>query len=143
MKRLLKYKNLALRSILLISILGISTLTSSSFVLAASTPAPCTLSPTNSNYVSQCCDTSNGNIVSNASTCLFAKYINPAVALLSAMVGLVVVVTIILGAIEYIGSGGDPQRTASGRQHIINALIGLFAYILLFAFLQFLIPGGL
>jgi hypothetical protein len=62
---------------------------------------------------------------------------------LSALVGIVVVIAVIIGAIEFISSGGDPQRVASGKQHITNALIGLFAYILLFAFLQFLIPGGL
>lgn len=140
MKTLLKYKKSTLSCILLANVW---ILFSGSFVFAASTPAPCTLSPNNSNYVSQCCDTSNSNIVSNASTCLFAKYINPGVALLSATVGLVVIITVILGSIEYISSGGDPQRTASGKKHIMNALIGLFAYVLLYAFLQFLVPGGL
>ena len=78
-----------------------------------------------------------------ASTCLFTKYINPAIALLSAAVGVVVVIAVIYGGIEYTSSGGDPARVASGKKHIISALIGLLAYLLLFAFLQFIIPGGI
>jgi hypothetical protein len=39
-------------------------------------------------------------------------------------------------------SAGDPQKSAQGKEHIRNALFGLLAYILLYAFLQFIIPGG-
>ena len=77
-----------------------------------------------------------------AKYCLFAKYINPVVNLLSAMVAVVVVVGIIVGAIQFSSSAGDPQKAANGKNHIRNALIGLLAYILLYAFLQFIIPGG-
>lgn len=76
-------------------------------------------------------------------SCLYAKYINPLVALLAAAVGVVVVIAIVYGAIEFVTSGGDPQRAAAGRKRIVNALIGLAAFLLLYAFLQFLLPGGL
>jgi hypothetical protein len=79
----------------------------------------------------------------DAESCLFAKYINPTVNLLSAAVGLVVVVGIIVGAIQFSTSAGDPQKAASGKKHIQNALIGLLMYLLLFGFLQFITPGGL
>lgn len=75
--------------------------------------------------------------------CLYAKYLNPVIALLSAVMGLVVVIAIVYGAFEYTTSNGDPQRAAAGRQKIVNALIGLVAFILLYAFLQFIVPGGL
>lgn len=78
----------------------------------------------------------------NAADCLFAKYINPAIALISAAVGVAIAIAIIVGGIEYITSAGDPQRAASGKKRIVNALIGLVAFALLFAFLQFIIPGG-
>ncbi len=86
-----------------------------------------------------CCP--NGS-QSTPMACLFAKYINPFINVLSGAVGLVVVVAVIIGGIEYSSSSGDPQRLASGRRHITNALLGLLAYILLYAFLQFLMPGG-
>jgi hypothetical protein len=79
----------------------------------------------------------------NATACFFDKYVTPVIQLLSAAVGLVAVVAIITGAIEYITSAGDPQRTAAGKTHITNALLGILAYAFLYAFLQFLIPGGL
>ena len=78
----------------------------------------------------------------SASTCLFGKYINPFVNLLAALVGLAVVGGIIYGGILFSSSAGDPQKAAQGKEHIRNALIALLAYILLYTFLQFLIPGG-
>jgi len=88
-----------------------------------------------------CCPGTNRS--ANSTTCFLDKYINPTIQLLSAAVGLVAVVAIVIGAIEFITSAGDPQRAASGRNHITNALLGLFAFAFLYAFLQFLIPGGL
>jgi hypothetical protein len=79
----------------------------------------------------------------SAWSCLFAKYASPVVELLSGLVGLVVVVAVIVGGVEYSTSAGDPQRAASGKSHITNALLALIAYAFLYAFLQFIIPGGL
>ncbi|MEO6513582.1 MAG: hypothetical protein ABIR37_02720 [Candidatus Saccharimonadales bacterium] len=87
-----------------------------------------------------CCPNTVQN--KNATSCLFAKYVNPVVNLLSAIVGVVVVIGIIVGAIQFSSSAGDPQKAANGKNHIRNALFGLAAYILLYAFLQFIIPGG-
>jgi hypothetical protein len=75
-------------------------------------------------------------------SCLFYKYINPLVDLLSGLVGLAVVISIIYGGIEYITSTGDPQRAEAGKKRIIESLVGLAAFLLLFAFLQYVMPGG-
>jgi hypothetical protein len=77
-----------------------------------------------------------------AKYCLFSKYLNPVINLLSAVVGVAVVIGVIYGAIQVSSSAGDPQKSAKGKEHIRNALLGLMAYILLYAFLQFVIPGG-
>lgn len=69
--------------------------------------------------------------------------VNPAIFLFSGLVGLVVALSIIIGAIQYSSSAGDPQKAAKGRDRIKNAIIALVAYIFLFAFLSFIIPGGL
>ena|SRR5260221_144452 len=87
-----------------------------------------------------CCPKNSG---SDGTSCLYAKYINPLIDLLAGAVGLVVVIAIIFGAIEYITAGGDTQRSAEGRKRIIAALIGLAAFILLYGFIQFIVPGGL
>jgi len=99
------------------------------------------------NVTRSCCPDPNGKIIKMAEqdrprACLFSKYLNPVINLLSAVVGLVVVIGIIFGAIQVSSSAGDPQKAASGKGHIRNALLGLLAYILLYSFLQFIIPGG-
>ena len=77
-----------------------------------------------------------------AKYCLFSKYLNPVINALTAIVGLAVAAGIIFGAIQVSSSAGDPQKAMNGKNHIRNALLGLLAYILLYAFLQFIIPGG-
>jgi len=115
--------------------------------LADSTGATCALPDGSAGTIQNdghtCCPSNDQGGNSNQDTdCLFYKYINPFIDLLSAAVGVVVVIAVIIGAIEFSTSGGDPQRAASGRRHITNALLGLVAYILLYVFLEFLVPGG-
>ncbi len=74
--------------------------------------------------------------------CIFAKYINPLVALLSAIVGIVVVGSIVVGGIEYGSSGGDPQKSAKGKGRIVKALFGLMGFLFLFSAFHFMSPGG-
>ena len=74
---------------------------------------------------------------------IFCRYIKPAINFLSAGVGIVVIIMIIIGAIQYTTSSGNPQTLADGRKKIINAVIALVAFGLLYGFLNFLIPGGL
>ena len=62
---------------------------------------------------------------------------------LSAGVGIIVVAMIIVGGIQYSMAGANPQAITAAKQRITNALIALFAYIFIFAFLQWLIPGGI
>lgn len=79
----------------------------------------------------------------DASTCLFQKYLNPAIQLLAVCVGLIVVIALVYGGIEYITSAGDPQKAANAKKRIMSALIGFVAFLLLYAFLQFIVPGGI
>ena len=79
----------------------------------------------------------------NESSCdLVASYIQPIVSLLSGMVGIIVVISLIMGGIEYSTSEGDPQKSAKAKRRITNTLIALIAFFFLYAFLQFLIPNG-
>lgn len=71
------------------------------------------------------------------------KYINPAVNFLAALFGLIVMISIVIGGIQYSTSAGDPQKASAARARIRNAIIALIAFILLYAGLNFLLPGGL
>jgi hypothetical protein len=73
---------------------------------------------------------------------LFKTYVNPFIAFLSFAVGLAVVIGVIIGGMQYITSAGDPQKAATGKRHIWNAIIAMLVYLFLFALLNFLIPGG-
>jgi hypothetical protein len=65
------------------------------------------------------------------------------VAVLSAGVGIIVVTVIIIGGIQYSIAGDNANATKAARDRIMNGLIALFAFMLIFAFLQWLIPGGI
>ena len=146
MKHFLKHKGLRLGFVVLLGVFAGLWMPISQSVLAEPVPVDyvadvtCPSGQTVQNDGNTCCPSNIPQ--NNAMACLFAKYINPAIQLLSALVGVVVVIAVIMGAIEYSSSAGDPQKANSGRQHITNALLALLAYILLYAFLEFLIPGG-
>ncbi len=61
---------------------------------------------------------------------------------LSAGVGIAVVAGIAIGGIKYSTSQGNPAGAQQGITIITNAVIALILYLLMFALLQFLVPGG-
>jgi hypothetical protein len=67
---------------------------------------------------------------------IVAKYLNPFIKFLGVTVG------VIWGGIEYSSSGGDPQKSASGKDHITMAIIALLGYFFIYAAIHFLLPGG-
>ena len=68
--------------------------------------------------------------------------INLIVNFLSVGVGVVVIGMLILGGIQYSLAGDKPEAVNAAKQRIINALIALVAYLFIFAFVQWLVPGG-
>jgi len=73
---------------------------------------------------------------------LVARYVNPTINVLSVSFGLIATISIILGAIQYSASEGDPQRAGAAKNRITNTIIAIVAYLLLYSFLEFLVPGG-
>lgn len=66
-----------------------------------------------------------------------------AVNFLAAGIGVIVVVMIIIGGIQYTSAGNNPQTVAAARKKITNAVIAFVAFLLVYAFMQWLIPGGI
>jgi len=95
------------------------------------------------------CDTNadpaatGGNCANLAHCDLISKYINPFINFLSALVGVAVVISIVIGGIQYGSSAGDPQKVTAAKNRIRNAIIALLTFLFLYALLNFLIPGGL
>lgn len=76
-------------------------------------------------------------------TTLVTNYIDPAINFLSAGVGVVIIAMMVIGAIQYSTSGGNPQGEADARKKISNAILAFLVFIFIYAFLNFIVPGGL
>lgn len=90
-------------------------------------------------------DTQGGDPAAQACTddCgLIEKYGIPFLNFLGAIVGLVVTIAIVYGGIQYASSADDPSKVAAAKSRIINAVIALIAFLFMYGFLQWLIPGG-
>jgi hypothetical protein len=97
-------------------------------IAAACTPTSCT--DTAISCTSNNCD-------------LVQEYVVPTINLLSAAFGLVAVISLILGAINYITSEGDPQKVSRAKVRIRNTIFAIVSFMFLYAFLNFLVPGGI
>jgi hypothetical protein len=84
----------------------------------------------------------NCDIKKDSGCDLITKYVNPLVNLLSIAFGFIAVISIILGGIQYSTSGGNPQQASKAKQRITQTVIAILAYLFLYAFLQFIVPGG-
>lgn len=57
-------------------------------------------------------------------------------------VGVVLVLAFVISGFQYITAQDNPQQVSGAKNHIFNAIVGLIAYIFMFAILQWLVPGG-
>lgn len=60
----------------------------------------------------------------------------------TAGVGVLAVVGFVYGGILYITSGGSPEQIKKARVVFTNVVIGVIAFGVMFALLNFIIPGG-
>lgn len=73
---------------------------------------------------------------------LLSSYVVPAINALSGAVGIVVVIMIIWGGIQYTSARDNPQQAAAAKEHIRNAIFALVIYIFIVAFINWIVPGG-
>lgn len=62
---------------------------------------------------------------------------------LSAGVGVLAVMMIIVGGIQYSAAGDNPAALQAAKKRIFNVVYGLIVFVFIWAFLQWLIPGGI
>jgi len=75
--------------------------------------------------------------------CGIVTLLKQIIDILSGLVGLVIVSMIIVGGIQYSSAGDDPQKVSAAKTKITNALLALLVFIFMFAFLQWVVPGGI
>jgi hypothetical protein len=68
--------------------------------------------------------------------------LNNIINFLGAGVGIVATGAIIVGGIQYAAAGGNPNSVTAAKKRITDALIALLAFLFLYAFLQWIVPGG-
>ncbi len=109
---------------------------------ASGTPAVPRVTNAERDAITDC----GANGAKSASECLkenpLIKWTNYIVNTLSIGIGIIVTIMIIIGGIQYASAGPNPQAVQSAKNKIKNALIALVAYFFLYAFVQYLIPGG-
>lgn len=90
------------------------------------------------NFVENDC---NEDVI-NQDNCGIIGYIVLIINVLSALVGAVIVISLIVAGIQYSTSGADPQKVSAAKNRIRNAVIALVFFIFSYAFLNYLVPGG-
>ena len=63
--------------------------------------------------------------------------------ILTAGIGIAAVGGVLYGSILYSTAAGSPEQTKKAKVTILNVVVGLVAYALMYSFLNFIIPGGL
>ena len=63
--------------------------------------------------------------------------------ILTAGIGIAAVGGVIYGSVLYASSGANPDNVKKAKTIITNIAIGLIAYGLMYAFLNYIIPGGI
>lgn len=66
-----------------------------------------------------------------------------AINILSVGVGVVAVAGVVWGSILYTSAGGNSEQVKKARGIITNVVVGLLAYVFMYAIINFIIPGGL
>lgn len=70
------------------------------------------------------------------------KWLNVIINVVAGVVGIGAVVMIIFAGVQYSTARDNAQVVQSAKEKIINVVIGLIAFGLLYTFLQWLVPGG-
>lgn len=71
------------------------------------------------------------------------NYLRGWLQVLNGAVALVVMLMLVIAGVQYITSMANPSAVQAAKQRITNAVIALVMWLMMFAALQFLIPGGI
>lgn len=75
--------------------------------------------------------------------CGITNYIFIFINVLSAILGIVITISIIVAGIQYSASAGNPQAVEASKKRISNAILALVTFAFMYGFLQWIVPGGI
>jgi hypothetical protein len=91
----------------------------------------------------KCSDGKYGFSNSQSSGGAIIGYLKALLKLLSIAVGAVVIMMIVIAGFQYIMSTADPARVKAAKDRLQNAIIALVLFLMMFAILSFIVPGGI
>lgn len=71
------------------------------------------------------------------------KILNTIINGLSALVGLVVIISLIVAGIQYMTARDNASQVSAAKGRIVMTLLSLFLFMMGYSLLQWLIPGGI
>jgi hypothetical protein len=85
------------------------------------------------------------NCVNNTGTSggAIIAYLKTVLQLMSIAASMVIILMLIVAGIQYITSIGDPGQIKAAKTRVTNAITALVLFLLMFAILSFLVPGGI
>jgi hypothetical protein len=83
------------------------------------------------------CVQNSENSLENNAIVVYLRYL---IQFLTAGVGLVITIMIVLGGVQYITAGENSQKVQAAKQKIFNAVLALILFILMYALLSYLVP---
>lgn len=94
-----------------------------------------------------CCGNSEtsfdfGDLCKDANSSPATAVLLYAINFLAIGVGIAVLGGIIWGGTMYIMSDGSPEKSKQGRDIVLNSVIGLIMFIILYMAINFIVPGG-
>lgn len=78
----------------------------------------------------------------DSDSCGITRLLIIVINVVSGIVGVLVVAVLVVAGIQYTTSAGDPNAAAAARKRASNALLALVLYGMMYAFLQWIVPGG-
>jgi Type IV secretion system pilin len=109
-------------------------------LLGVSSPAVAETIPTESQLRSYNCRTQT------KAECLktnpIIRWLNILVNALAVLIGIAATIMIVVGGLQYVTARDNPQAVQAAQERIRNVIIGLVTFIFFYAFIQWLIPGG-
>jgi hypothetical protein len=118
----------------------------SPLISLAATPAPTdqpSCQQANGVWLSVAINQNQQCVLPDAQGGVIIAYIKQILVLLGSLVGAVIVLMLIIAGIQYITSTGDPGQVKAAKNRIISAITALVLFMLMYAILNFLIPGGI
>jgi hypothetical protein len=74
--------------------------------------------------------------------CGIVGYIRLFADAITVVLGIVVAIMVVVGGIQYSTAGNNPQAVTAAKKRLSQAILAVAMYVFLFAFMQWLVPGG-